>query len=727
LFVSAALSAFIFVIGVSAARSAESPASGVQKVAVEQDVIEAKELRKARLGALAVQWPRWVFVKHDDRALAGANHWTYTESLSDSRGKYAYFYPGSALCVLNLEGNEPQIDVLLNDPGGVIRDPDVSFDGKRVLFAWKKSAREDDYHLYEMDVASRAVRQLTHHKAVADFEGVYLPNGEIVFSSSRCVQNIDCDYNEVSNLYLCDKDGGRIRRVGFDQVTTCFPTLMGDGTIIYTRWDYNDRSQVWPQGLFRMNADGTAQAEYYGNNSWFPPSILHARGIPGTTTVLAVLGGHHAHQRGKLALIDRSRGTHDAEGVQLIAPVRNTQAVRVDAYGQDGDQFRYPYPLTPTMFLVSYSPRSDGNRRYPEPYGLYWMDAGGQRELLASDPKLGCYHAVPLAARTPPPQVPSTRDPEQKEGVYFVQDVYNGMGLQGVPRGAIKRLRVVALDFRYLPIGQTSFGGPGGGSWSTCPISIGTGSYDVKRVLGSVPIHEDGSACFIVPARTPVYFQALDSRGHVVQTMRSWSTLQPGERRGCVGCHEGKHNAPQTKALPLAMRQPPRPLDPFFGPPRGFSFAAEVQPVLDRHCVVCHSKDAKEAPGVRPAPAYDLTATPVRGGGSKRIWSQSYLTLTNAHGDNGTPNQLVNWLNVQSVPSELPPYFAGAATSKIMQLLESGHEGVRLSSEELEKFAAWIDLLVPYCGEYTEANAWSKAEIEAHEYFQQKRATFATE
>jgi hypothetical protein len=693
-----------------------------RRAAPLDDARAPAERRQARLGALASRWPRWVFVKHDDRALAGANHFSYTEALSDSRGRYARFYPGGALCVLVLDGGEPRVEVLLSDLGGVFRDPDVSFDGKRVLFAWKKSSREDDYHLYEMDAATRSVRQLTHGKGVADFEGIYLPGGDIVFSSSRCVQNIDCDYNEVSNLYLCDGNGGRIRRVGFDQVTTCFPSLLGDGTILYTRWDYNDRSQVWPQGLFRMNPDGTGQAEYYGNTSWFPTSILHARGVPGTACVLAVLGGHHTHQRGKLALIDRSRGTQEADGVQLIAPLRKTVAVRIDEYGQDGDQFRYPYPLTPTTFLVSYSPRGGRNREYAEPYGLYWMDADGQRELLASDPALGCYHAVPLAAREPPPRIPSTVDHAQKHGVYFVQDIYTGMGLQGVPRDTIVRLRVVALEYRYLPIGQTTFSGPGGGSWSTCPISIGTGSYDVKRILGSVPIDEDGSACFVVPAQTPVYFQAVDGRGCVVQTMRSWSTLQPGEQRGCVGCHESKHATPQARHVPLALRRPPRRLDPFYGPPRGFSFAKEIQPILDRHCVACHGGSVKGVPGVRPAPAYDLTSAPAPGGASKRIWTRSYLTLTKGRGDVGTPHELVNWLNVQSVPSELPPYHAGAATSRILRMLEDRHEGVRLSPAEMETFAAWIDLLVPYCGDYTEANAWTDAERQAHKRYETQRA-----
>ena len=154
----------------------------------------------------------------------------------------------------------------------------------------------------------------------ADYEAIYVPNGDIVFNSTRCVQSIDCDSNVVSNLYTCDQDGRFLRRLGFDQVTVNYPKLLPDGRVIYTRWEYNDRSQIWPQPLFQMNPDGTGQTEYYGNNSWFPTSILHARPIPGSRKLIAILSGHHANQKGKLAVIDVAGGNQEAQGVTLVAP-----------------------------------------------------------------------------------------------------------------------------------------------------------------------------------------------------------------------------------------------------------------------------------------------------------------------------------------------------------------------------------------------------------------------
>ncbi len=289
-----------------------------------ETIAPAKQVSRAELLAPHMdRIKRIVFTKHFDMGGVPGAHYAYTEGLSDARGEWR-FEAGSSLCLLEIDEETfaPRVTTLIDDPDGVIRDPDVSYDGKRILFAWKKSAREDDYHLYEMTAADRSVRQLTFGLGHADYEGAYLPDGNIVFSSTRCVQVIDCAFEDVSNLYVCDRDGKYLRRVGFDQVTTNFPTVMSDGSVVYTRWDYNDRGQMYTQGLFQMYPDGTAQREYYGNNSWFPTSVLHARGIPGTGMVMAILSGHHTWQQGKLAVIDPTRGMQEESGVQLIAPVR---------------------------------------------------------------------------------------------------------------------------------------------------------------------------------------------------------------------------------------------------------------------------------------------------------------------------------------------------------------------------------------------------------------------
>ncbi len=698
-----------------------------------------KARRAKRLSPLLAKCRKIVHTRHYNM---GGSHYAYTEGQSDAQAE-RHFKPGSALCLLEADGGLGRTRDLIADVGGVIRDPDVSHDGKRILFAWKKSDRQDDYHLYEMDVASGKIRQLTAGLGFADYEGAYLPNGDIVFNSTRCVQTVDCWWTEVSNLYLCNKDGRYMRRVGFDQVHTNYPTVTDDGRVIYTRWDYNDRGQLYPQPLFQMNPDGTGQTEVYGNNSWFPTTIMHARGIPGTQKIVAVLGGHHTHQRGKLALIDPSVGTQEATGITLIAPIQNTKAVKVDAYGQNGEQFQYPYPLDETHFLVTYTPHSTGNRRYGRPFGIYFMDIDGRRELLATDAKISCQQPVPLSPRPAGPVRPSTVDYRKADGMYYVRDVYVGAGLKGVARGTVKRLRVVALDFRAAGVGSNRNGGPAGGALVSTPVSIDNGTWDVKTVLGSAPVHEDGSAMFKVPARTPVYLQLLDANGFVVQSMRSWSTLQPGEMFSCVGCHEGKNDAsPAVGHVSQALREGAVTLKPFYGPARGFSFPREIQPILDKHCIRCHSDRSAKLMAVptrqnkKKSPKAPVPSKPLAVGGkkafsllgepnldkrAKRYWSDSYLALT----QRGKPNRLVRWLNAQSIPPMLPPYFAGSSRSGLISMLSAGHNGVKLSREEMDKLCCWIDLLVPYCGDYTEANAWSLGDKRKYARYFAKRQRMA--
>jgi hypothetical protein len=248
----------------------------------------------------------------------------------------------------------------------------------------------------------------------------------------------------------------------------------------------------------------------------------------------------------------------------------------------------------------------------------------------------------------------------------------------------------------------------------------------VKVVLGDATVYEDGSAMFTVPARTPVYFQALDEKGRAVQTMRSWSTLQPGETFSCVGCHENKNETPALGKHTLAMKTGPQSLKPFYGPPRGFSFNKEIQPILDRRCIKCHTGVDTES--------FDLSGSRVIDRVSKRKWSRSYLSLTQARPEGGSSqtyykgnqdSELVNWINNMSVPTMLPPYYKGASKSKLITMLEDGHEGIELSQEEMDKIACWIDLLVPYCGDYIEANVWTQEEVAMYDYFLKKRERMA--
>lgn len=708
--------------------------------------LHACEVRRAkRLAPWLKQWGDGiVFARHYNM---GGSHYAYTEGLSDAQSE-RHFRSGSALCRLRMEGTKAVVETLLEAPDGVIRDVDVSWDGKTILFAWKKSDLQDDYSLYTMDAAARTIAPVTGALGHADYEGVFLPNGDIIFNSTRCVQIVDCWWTEVSNLYTCAPDGRFLRRLSFDQVHTNYPTVTEDGRVLYTRWDYNDRGQIFPQGLFQMYPDGTAQMEFYGNTSWFPTTLIHARGIPGTQKTLAVLTGHHSLQAGKLGVLDPSLGRQENRGAQLVAPVRDTPAERIDAYGQEGDIFMYPWPLDERHVLVSYAPRGwedRGEGRYRTVFGLYFMDMDGRRELLDIDTQkeISAGRMVPLGPRPRPHIRPSRVDYRRNTGIYYVQDVYEGPGLEGVPRGTIKNLRVVSLSFRAAGIGSNDNHGPAGGAMLSTPVSL-RGCWDVKTVLGRAKVHEDGSAMFEVPARTPVYFQALDEKGRAVQTMRTWSTLQPGESFSCVGCHsENKHAAPPLRKATRAMRAGAQPLEREDGLPKGFSFRTRVQPILDRNCTACHNdredvrfagrlliqqdyspavETRQDANGERPR-AFSLLGTPNLDAEAKRYWSDAYLALTGASQSafEAPDRGMVRWLHPQSAPPMLPPYHTGAAKSPLITMLEEGHRDVKLTPRDLQTIALWIDLTIPYIGDYAEANAWSEEEMQMYDHFLEKR------
>ncbi|MDP6524658.1 MAG: hypothetical protein QGH15_10595 [Kiritimatiellia bacterium] len=682
-------------------------------------IAACEKRRELRLKPYLDELKQVVFTKHYE---FGGSHYAYTEGLSDAQHE-RHFQPGSHLCLMELDGIYTKVTDLIHDPGGVVRDPDISHDAKRVLFAHKKSFFKDDYHIYEMDLATKKVRQITSGIGYADYEPIYMPNGDIIFSSTRCIQSVDCWHVEVSNLFTCDKDGKYMRRLGFDQVHTTLATLSHDGRVLYTRWDYNDRGQMAVQSLFQMNPDGTNQRELYGNVSCFPTSILHTRSIPGTGKYVCITSGHHSRQRGWLAIIDPRKGRQENQGIQLIAPVRKTLARTVDASCQSDNQFKHPYPLSETAFLVSFASPVPGSRNNTvssgtRPYGIYLMNIDGGRELLHRDHNISCTQAMPVIPRSIPNR-PNTVDYTKKTGTVYMHDVYAGPGLAGIKHGTIKKLRVVGLEFRVwsgrgasekrlvpdLKLGARNRG-PVSAGLVSCPISNSGGTWDVKAVLGNATVYEDGSACFKVPARTPLFFQALDENDQMVQSMRSWATLQPGETLSCVGCHERKNQAPPipyfSKALEAGAQDLER--DAFEGPSQGFDFERDIQPIMDKHCVKCHKLEPDQPVDRAKKLAFSLS------------WPASYDALAT--------RDYCNWINAQSKPTMLPPYYTGAAQSKLIKLFEPGkhtiyspakfgetertatnveggkHYGVKMTKLEMERLKAWIDVGIPALGTY---------------------------
>ncbi|MBQ9467477.1 MAG: hypothetical protein IJU52_00525 [Clostridia bacterium] len=550
----------------------------------------------------------------------GGSHYAYTEAVAETNaGVDLYgeinFNPGAQLIALSVLDNgdgtaSTYEKILLNLTTGVVRDPSVSFDGTRVIYA-KKNNNTDDYHIYEMELTSGEFKetQLTFGNGRADIEPQYLANGNIIFSSTRDVQTVDCWYTPVSNLFIMDGNGDHIRRVGYDQVHTTFPTVTSDGRVLYTRWDYNDRTQMFIQGVFQMFQDGTYQVEVWGNDADYPTTLLHTRDIPGAPgKYVSIASGHHVPQKGKLVTVDTTAGRNDPSAIKFLFP-DSTTGVRynTDHFGQDGRAYKYPYALNENLFLVSATDSYTGVNASFNIYLCNKNESFSKATVICQGAaRLPAAQIVPIKMTKGFDRV-STVDYAQSSGIYYVANVYEGDSLKNVEKGSVKYLRVVSLEFRSSASGATvAAGGSAGGTADVfSPVSIGNGSWDVKNVLGIVPVEEDGSALFRVPSETPVYFQLLDGSGFMIQTMRSWSTLMPGETFSCVGCHEDKNSVPRSGGgITMAMKKGVQDLqrdlwmdtcadyenfDPYERDYIGFSYPDVIQPILDQNCVVCHS------------------------------------------------------------------------------------------------------------------------------------------
>ena len=184
---------------------------------------------------------------------------------------------GGKLCRLHL--GTGRLTVLLDDPSGGVRDPQVSYDGTKILFAYRKGGTPN-YLLYEIQADGSGLRQLTDGPW-DDIEPTYLPDGGILFCSSRCRRWVNCWPTPVAVLHRCDADGRNIRAVSSNNQHDNTPWVLPDGRVLYTRWEYVDRSEVSFHHLWTANPDGTGQTVFFGN---MHPGIamLDAKPIPGT-------------------------------------------------------------------------------------------------------------------------------------------------------------------------------------------------------------------------------------------------------------------------------------------------------------------------------------------------------------------------------------------------------------------------------------------------------------
>jgi mono/diheme cytochrome c family protein len=578
----------------------------------------------------------------------GDPHWYANFSYYGPDENRAAYQPGGRLCKLDLVSGV--VTNLIDDPQGGIRDPVLNADATRILFAWRKG-KDPYYHLHDCRLDGSDVRQLTDGPW-DDFEPSHLPDGGIVFVSSRCKRWVNCWLTQVATLHRCDADGRHIELLSANLEQDNTPWPLPDGRILYQRWEYIDRSQVHYHHLWTTNPDGTNQMVYYGNQT---PGIvmIDAKPIPGADQVVSIFSPDHGQleHAGRVVTLSPRLGPDDKAAAHVLSPAAN---------------FRDPWPLASDAFVVART------------HEILAMDGKGETAALftlsEADRQAGfwVHEPRPVLPRALGKVISSHTDQTKATGKLILSNILEGRNMQGVKPGEIRKLLV--LEPLPKPINYTG---------GMDPLTYG-GSFTLERVVGTVPVEADGSAYLELPARRSFFFVALDANDLAVKRMQSFLTVQPGEVTSCIGCHEQRS---QTSLAPLnlkALQRPPSPITPVPGVPGVFDYPRDIQPILDTACGDCHGYD-KTARGGPYAGKLILT------GDRGPMFSHSYFMMTVAGLFSDGRNRS---------KSNYPPRTLGSSASRLLKLSDGSHYGATVTPQQATLLRLWIDAAATYPGTY---------------------------
>ncbi|MFR9634046.1 MAG: hypothetical protein SNI46_04230 [Rikenellaceae bacterium] len=587
------------------------------------------------------------------------------------------FDPGSALSIYDVDSKK--ITTLLESESGVIRDPEMSFDGEKIIFSMRQNI-DDSYHIYEICVDGSNLKQLTFAHNVADIDPLYLPDGGIIFGSTRDQKYCMCNRHIMSNLHRMNSDGSNITQIGVSTLFEGHSALLNDGRILYDRWEYVDRNFGNAQGLWSCNPDGTKHSIYYGNNTPSPGGVIDGRAIPNSNKVVCIFGSCHDIAWGALAIIDRQRGVDGVEAVIDIWPksscdlmLPTNSKAGLDSFKAIEYCYEDPFPIDEHNFLVSRTVKSKESfrqKRNPDRrMALFFISTNGIEEMLLKGSR-SIVDAQFVEPRFKPNTIPSMRNYEDEFGTFYVQNVYEGTYAKGIEHGTAKYLRVVETPAKRSWAGIYAWGGEGvqhpGVNWH---------SFEVKRLWGDVLIEDDGSASFEAPVGVHLYFQLLDKDKKMIQSMRSGVSLMPGEVNGCIGCHEDRLSIPPSTSS-MALKKSPQSFSDWgvSQSPKNYSYLEEVQPILDRRCVECHDFDINNRKKL------------VLAGDKNPYFNASYINLY--------VTKAVSL--VGAGPAQIQePYSWGSHTSKLSSIIEnkhSHHTDVELTEQERQTLYTWMDL-----------------------------------
>ena len=672
----------------------------------------------------------------------------YTDFI-EFNGEDGYFNASNGIYRYNMiTSQKTPVITAANMPGGkgVFNKFDLDWDASRIVFDYKEATGKG-YRIWMCNIDGSGLTQITttptdeasnmatylmpeesngfpfHYD---DMHPCFTQEGTIMFVSTRSKYTTLCDPNGdlvTTNMYRINTDGTGMEKLTDSPVSEFAPSMMEDGRLVYTRWEYVDKDSLFCKVGYAMNPDGTHVNEIFGLDQHSPPTLNYWRQIPGKPNKFVCVGAPHFPQGGSLGtilLIDRSKEVRSHEDPGNPTPGAAVTYVTPNVHiwqeggwnfgggdanyeGNGGKLYTTPYPISEERFLVTckYNDRLVWEER--DAYGIYLIDTQGNHTEILNVDGTSCWNPVPLKQRKMPVKVNALRFParllpgERSDlALALVTDVTRGM--TGVNPSDVKYLRVNVVVSR---------------PWSAHRINLWGGEDSLNSAewmsrlwpqvqMGIVPVQDDGSAYFVVPAGRNIMLQALDADYRELQRERTYVNYRPGEFRSCVGCHEKSGKAPPqirgNTGTVMALQNPPVIPGPMPGEAAGTGIWAgwgtkvihypnEIQPILDNKCISCHAANAR---------------TPDLSGNVTENYSTSYESF--AEGLYCGPQVVENNDHMANDWTEFkPPKFFGSHSPEAKlaaRITDDAAHRARLTDSERYRLYRWIDSNYQFYGTY---------------------------
>lgn len=590
------------------------------------------------------------------------------DKLPDSSNVFEGFNAPGQLVMHHADGSEQLLfDCFQSSAPCVPLDPMVSFDGRKVLFSVyygkrlqnlevngstlpNRQLREPiEARLHIADLESGQVTALAHTAGVFDVSPAWLPDGRIMFASTRAgteeplLENISPNNRRSGEpqLYISNADGtGAVNISPHEVATAMHPYVLKSGRIAYSsQWLSHNLAYIHAGGI---NWPGTIPNFWVIND-------MDIRGGDMTT----ILGGH------RNSFQTPTGRTKTMKALHFLGQRQNSDICAANYYRANnlglGDILCWePEPVGVEGALPDFLPRklysvanwskSNDEPAFQDDNGIYMGKIGYPEglpdnqllltygrgfctqvgfavrrfeELAATQPgRLACDTGLYVTTRIPsvtPSDLALVVDrpewhefgarvvvPRQVDTPPLMNTVDGSCQLASSDAGTAETSPSRPYRFNSNYTTSANNGGQIDGLshgelagirfWEVVPNPNSRRTFrnsigNQLRLIGDVPLLEDKSFKVQLPCDTPFIMAGIDDRGRVIMRDQIPQSLRRGEKRVCTGCHLHSREG-RPYEQSMASRMPPLELLTTQPVP---TYEKDIKPIFEARCQSCHN------------------------------------------------------------------------------------------------------------------------------------------